>query len=378
MFLQSSRREPHKRLKRFLSPAFSVSYVDNLEFLFSKCLQDLIYRYAALSDSSSSVKNKPAVTDMMNDLHNVALDIMGECSFGKGFGQTNPTKDIDIDIDEDTWEKIPSAIFDGMTKRYQLVYVKRFLRRLGYEVEFDWPKEMISAIKAVTEERGTNPERIRPDLLQHLLDEGQNPATSMKMNVRDVVDHMSEILLAGSETISGTIACFFLEILRNQSVKKKLLESLPILGPEDPIISSKSVRNGTEFEYLEACVKETLRIHPIASEMGRRTGAEPIELMGYLIPPNTVVSASYRELHRNPTHWPDPMRFWPERWLKNRPEGVPPPDFAWAEIRMVTANLLSRYDFSEFPGQSIDWRQYITMQFEGGSWKVSLTPRYAV
>ncbi|KAK8910744.1 hypothetical protein QC760_001681 [Botrytis cinerea] len=234
----------------------------------------------------------------------------------------------------------------------------------------------------------------------------------MKMNVRDAVDQMSEILLAGSETTSGTIASFFLEIMRNTSVKEKLLKSLLILRLDDLIISSKVVRNGTEYEYLEACVKETLRMHPIASEMGRRTGAEPIELMGYLIPPHTVVSASYRELHRNPTPWPEPMRFWPERWLKNRPEGVPPPayvaeflkmkahaeylslqayypfstgkhscvgvNFAWAEIRMVTANLLTRYDFCELPGQNIDWRQYITMQFEGGSWKASLMPRYEV
>ncbi|TEY74363.1 hypothetical protein BOTCAL_0073g00010 [Botryotinia calthae] len=272
---------------------------------------------------------------MMNDLHNVALDIMGECSVGKGFGQTNPTKDIDIDFDKSTWERIPSAIFNGMTKRYQFVYVKRFLRRLGYEVEFDWQKEMIS---------------IRPDLLQRLIDEGQNPATSMKMSARDVVDQMSEILLAGSETTSGTIACFFLEIMRNKSVKEKLLKSLPILGPEDPIISSKIVRNGTQYEYLEACVKETLRIHPIASEIGRRTGTEPIELMGHLIPPHTFVSASYRELHRNPTHWPEPMRFWPERWLKNRPEGVPPPEYV-AEFLTMKAHaeylsLQAYYPFS--------------------------------
>ncbi|KAM0148650.1 hypothetical protein ACHAQE_009124 [Botrytis cinerea] len=312
---------------------------------------------------------------------------MGECSFGKGFGQTNPTENIDFDFVKSTWERIPSAIFNGMSKRYQ-------------------------AIKAVTEERETNREKIRPDLLQHLIDEGQNPATSMKMNVRDAVDQMSEILLAGSETTSGTIASFFLEIMRNTSVKEKLLKSLLILRLDDLIISSKVGRNGTEYEYLEACVKETLRMHPIASEMGRRTGTEPIELMGYLIPPHTVVSASYRELHRNPTPWPEPMRFWPERWLKNRPEGDPPPayvaeflkmkahaeylslqayypfstgkhscvgvNFAWAEIRMVTANLLTRYDFCELPRQNIDWQQYITMQFEGGSWKASLMPRYEV
>lgn len=47
-----------------------------------------------------------------------------------------------------------------------------------------------------------------------------------------------------------------------------------------------------------------------------------------------------------------------------------------AEIRMLTANIFSRFDLAEVPGQNIDYRQYITMQFEKGSWKAFLTPRY--
>jgi hypothetical protein len=43
---------------------------------------------------------------------------------------------------------------------------------------------------------------------------------------------------------------------------------------------------------------------------------------------------------------------------------------------MVTANLLSRFEFIEVPAQDIDYRQYITMQFANGSWKAFLKPRY--
>jgi hypothetical protein len=50
--------------------------------------------------------------------------------------------------------------------------------------------------------------------------------------------------------------------------------------------------------------------------------------------------------------------------------------FAWAEMRMVAANVFSRFDVVEVPGQSIDYRQYITMQFDNGSWRVALKPRY--
>lgn len=43
---------------------------------------------------------------------------------------------------------------------------------------------------------------------------------------------------------------------------------------------------------------------------------------------------------------------------------------------MVAVNLLSRFDFDEVAGQTIDFRQYITMQFDQGSWKVFLKSRH--
>lgn len=110
-------------------------------------------------------------------------------------------------------------------------------------------------------------------------------------------------------------------------MKKKLLASLPVLGPDDPILDSKTVRTDPRFGYLEACIKENLRMHPIASEMGRRTLEKSHIIAGHYIPPYTVVSASYRHLHLNEDYWPSANRFWPERWLgREEREGAPAPE----------------------------------------------------
>ncbi|GKT66066.1 cytochrome P450 [Colletotrichum tofieldiae] len=262
--------------------------------------------------------------DLMDDLHNVALDIMGESSFGKGFGQTNPDSMIEDGVDERIWKSIPRSIFDGLSKRYQTVYIKKFLRSLGIDIQFDWPAEMITAIDAVVQRRKRTSEVERRDLLQHLIEEGKKPDTGTSMSARDIVDQMAEVLLAGSETTSGTIGCLFLELARNPDVRAKLLASLSSKGFNDDIVTSKSVRNETQYEYLEACIKENLRLHPIASEMGRRTGNQWVQLGGYDLPPHTVVSASYRDLHRNEEYWPQAGRFWPERWLsEDKRAGAP-------------------------------------------------------
>ncbi|KAK2025893.1 cytochrome P450 [Colletotrichum zoysiae] len=389
------RPEPHRRLKRFLSPAFTVNYIDNLEQFFISTVRDLLNKYQTqINEDPVHYAKQGIEVDLMDDLHNVALDIMGECSFGKGFGQTNPNSMIEDGVDERIWNSIPRSIFDGLSKRYQTVYVKKFLRALGINMEFDWPAEMITAIDAVVQRRKRTFDVERRDLLQHLIEEGKKPDTGTIMSARDIVDQMAEILLAGSETTSGTIGCLFLELARNPDVRAKLLASLPAKSFNDEIVSSKDVRNEEEYEYLEACIKENLRLHPIASEMGRRTGNQWVELCGYNLPPHTVVSASYRDLHRNEEYWPQAERFWPERWLpEDKRDGAPAPDmdayypfsggkhsciginFAWAEMRMVAANVLQRFNVIEVPGQYIDFRQYITMQFATGHWKVVLVPR---
>ncbi|KAF4986589.1 hypothetical protein FDECE_15872 [Fusarium decemcellulare] len=345
------RFHPHKRLKRFLSPAFTVGYVDNLETIFRGVMRDLLANYKKRI-AGNPLGEQTIETDLMDDLHKAALDIMGESSFSRGFGQVNPNVSTGDAHTDEIWRPIPRAIFDGIAVRYKYVYIKRFLRKIGFNVNFAWPKEMtMKAIDSIVGQRTANKET-SPDLLQHLIENGKRPDTEEIMSPRDILDQMSEILLAGSETTAGATACLFLELSRSPRVLSKLLASLPVLSHDnlEDILVSKTVRSCPDYEYLEACIKENLRLHPIASEMGRRTGDQWVSFMGYDLPPHTVVSASYRYLHRDEKYWPDASSFIPERWLPDDQRGdIPAADFAWAEMRMIAANLLSRYDIVEVP-----------------------------
>ena len=44
-------------------------------------------------------------------------------------------------------------------------------------------------------------------------------------------------------------------------------------------------------------------------------------------------------------------------------------------MRIVAASILSRFRLFEVSNQEVDFRQYITMQFATGEWKVILEPR---
>jgi len=73
---EPSRPNPHKKLKRFLGPAFTTSYVDKLIPLFGISIGDLITKYDRLLTDGNMPNSKASVeTDLMEDLHNVALDM---------------------------------------------------------------------------------------------------------------------------------------------------------------------------------------------------------------------------------------------------------------------------------------------------------------
>ncbi len=75
--------------------------------------------------------------------------------------------------------------------------------------------------------------------------------------------------------------------------------------------------------YLDAVVKETLRMRPPVPVVVRRL-REPMRLAGRGLPAGTVVAPCIHLLHRDPRHYPDPLRFRPERFLER-----PPGTYTW-------------------------------------------------
>jgi cytochrome P450 len=72
---------------------------------------------------------------------------------------------------------------------------------------------------------------------------------------------------------------------------------------------------GEGEDYLDAVVKETLRLCPAVPVVMRRLLA-PMRLGGYTIPPDTIVAPCVYLVHRRPDVYPQPRRFWPERFLE--------------------------------------------------------------
>ncbi len=126
-----------------------------------------------------------------------------------------------------------------------------------------------------------------------------------RLTDREVRDELMTLLLAGHETTAVGLAWTFDLVLHSPGVHRRASEG--------------------DDEYLDAVVKEALRIRPVIPGVGRVVRGEPFRLGGYEIPVGMEINPSIRIIHRRADLYPEPDVFAPERFL--RPDA--PDTYTW-------------------------------------------------
>jgi cytochrome P450 len=137
-----------------------------------------------------------------------------------------------------------------------------------------------------------------------------------RLSDREVRDELVTLLLAGHETTATGLAWTFDLLLHNPAVLER-------------------ARQGDDA-YVDAVVKESLRVRPVIPGVGRVVSGEPFELDGYTIPPGVEINPSIRMIHRRADLYPQPMQFRPERFL----EADAPDTYTWVPFGGGTRRCL--------------------------------------
>ncbi|PIA38484.1 hypothetical protein AQUCO_02800294v1 [Aquilegia coerulea] len=135
------------------------------------------------------------------------------------------------------------------------------------------------------------------------------PAQMSQQNINIL---LLELFLAATDTSASTIEWAMTELLRNPHVLKKVEAELDeVVGRSQKVTENDIWR----LPYLQAVVKETLRLHPPVPLLVPRRCIEDTEYMGYSIPKETQVLVNVWAIGRDPASWEDPLSFKPERFL---------------------------------------------------------------
>uniref|UniRef100_A0ACD6AHR8 Uncharacterized protein n=1 Tax=Avena sativa TaxID=4498 RepID=A0ACD6AHR8_AVESA len=122
-----------------------------------------------------------------------------------------------------------------------------------------------------------------------------------------------DLFAAGSDTVTLTIEWAMAELLRNPSVMAKARAEIEnALGGKETIEESDTAN----LPYLQAVVKEAMRLHPVAPILlPHQAVEEGVEIGGYIVPKGATVIFNAWAIMRDPAAWEKPDEFVPERFL---------------------------------------------------------------
>nr|AKH61444.1 CYP76AD1/P450 tyrosinase/Venus yellow fluorescent protein fusion protein [Expression vector pWCD2470] len=121
-----------------------------------------------------------------------------------------------------------------------------------------------------------------------------------------------DIFDAGTDTTSSTLEWVMTELIRNPEMMEKAQEEIKQVLGKDKQIQESDIIN---LPYLQAIIKETLRLHPPTVFLLPRKADTDVELYGYIVPKDAQILVNLWAIGRDPNAWQNADIFSPERFI---------------------------------------------------------------
>ncbi|KAI5386688.1 cytochrome P450 CYP82D47 [Lathyrus oleraceus] len=199
------------------------------------------------------------------------------------------------------------------------------------------------------------------------------------------------LILAGTDTTTGTLTWALSLLLNNREILNRAVHEL------DTQIGDKNMEMDidlTKLEYLQAIIKETLRLYPPAPLNLAHESIEDCIVGGYHIPSGTRLLTNISKLQRDPMLYSNPLEFRPERFLTTHkdvdvkgqhfeliPFGAgrricPGISFSLQLMQLALAYLLHGFDIVTQDGGEVDMAEQSGLtNVKASPLQVILTPR---
>jgi sterol 14-demethylase len=152
--------------------------------------------------------------------------------------------------------------------------------------------------------------------LVHILTKLRDADGNPRYSADQITGMFISMMFAGHHTTSGSAAWTLIELLRNPTVMKGVVNELDGLFVDDGAVSYHALRDIPE---LEAALKETLRLHPPLIILMRKV-CEDFHYKDFVVKAGQTVAVSPAISNRMPEYFPEPERFDPARYAEGREE----------------------------------------------------------
>ncbi|KAK4199539.1 putative bifunctional cytochrome P450 group I:NADPH-P450 reductase [Triangularia verruculosa] len=289
--------------------------------------------------------------ECIDDMARLAFDTVGLCAFGYRFNEFY-TADH---------HPFMTQLKESIVESGRRANRPEVLNHLYYKEEQHRQEniaKMKELCKKIIQDRIDSPKPEANDLL-NLMIHGVDRETGEKLTRENIEYQIPTFLGAGYETTSSTLSfIFYFFCTYPETIIKAQQEIDEVVG--DKVLTYEML---SKLKYLDACIKEALRIQHPSSLLTRFAVRDTVIGGKYLIRKGQMCSGIWRHFHRDPAVWgEDADDFKPERMLDRNFQTLPPNSwkpfgdgqracigrgFAEQEILICCAMVLQKFDIEK-------------------------------
>ncbi|KAI8669749.1 hypothetical protein NCS57_00791000 [Fusarium keratoplasticum] len=311
----------HASNRRLVANLYSATSLRNMEGDVDECIDMLVTRLDQLAKSRQAF-------DLQFWMQSYAFDVIGQITLGKRFGILDEGADKD-DIFGNLHEYL---------KYCAVIGVYNELHRFLFWLMTKFPTKSLTRIGTFTVEqielsrsrRKNDPDsKTRMDFLSRTM--GLHEDNPAKFPLAAVQSTCLVNIGAGSDTTSISLCSILYNLMTHPDVLQKLRDEIDQKLEELGDATRIPFKDTQAMPYLQACIKEALRLHPATGlPLARVVPQGGATISGTYFPEGTVVGINTWVAHRNPQVFGEDVEaFRPERWLDSDKQRLSTMESCW-------------------------------------------------
>ncbi|KAI2622033.1 isotrichodermin C-15 hydroxylase [Xylaria nigripes] len=296
----------HARKRRVLSQAFSEKAMKEMERYILSNVR--LFCHQVGLGASDDLKGWSPAKNMADWCNYLAMDILGDLSFGKAFHML-----------EQSDNRYALELVSLATTRHLICGTMRMVEKLNLDkllfrkIATGRAKYMAYSKAQLTERTKLGDETDRRDFFYHLL-QARDPETGQGFSMPELWGESNLLIIAGSDTTSTAMAATFFYLVRNAHALQKAIEEVRTKFTDVEEITQGPQLNSCT--YLRACIDEAMRMSPSVGGIApREVLPSGFSIDDEFVPEGIVVGTPHYTIHHNPSYYPQPFAYVPERWI---------------------------------------------------------------
>ncbi|KAK8102239.1 hypothetical protein PG984_015385 [Apiospora sp. TS-2023a] len=362
-----STTDPKQKMERSrrLAPGYALSNVIKSE----PAIDETVSMFLNWLDAYASSR-KPM--DLGKFFSYLTFDVVGEVSFSRRFGFLEQG----VDVGNSIGTSLALNAYITVAAFLRWLHVALLANPVVTWLAILPMGHLFNTTKKAVDERQQSADA-RWDILASWLQQMRQYPDQMDM--KTIHTQATSLVGAGSDTVSSALQSFVYHMIRHPTAWNRVREEVNAAARvgrcQDSVISFK---DANELPFLQACIKEAIRVFsPVPMGLPRLAPKEGITIGSETFPSGTILSVNPWVIHHSQELWgPDASEFNPDRWMTGNvtemdrywmPFGAgynscPGQHVTKIELSKVAATIVRDYDICQVQkDHAWKWKAYFTV-----------------